>query len=225
MKNKTKNKIKKKKNILIGTIIALVLISASLFFLSNDSLNQKGDSTSTGDVVAIVNGEEIISSEVDLVEQYFLQQGQEISRQDIMQELIVQELFLQEAKKEGYEISDEELESIIAGQLEEQNSTLEDYKNQLEMQGISYEEEIKNSKEQLEVQQYLSSEIAEKSLEVTEEEAHQVYEMYSQQSTEDLPSFEEVKSQIILSLEQQKQQEAISQLAQKLLSNADIEYV
>jgi len=149
MKNKTKNKIKKKKNILIGTIIALVLISASLFFLSNDSLNQKGDSTSTGDVVAIVNGEEIISSEVDLVEQYFLQQGQEISRQDIMQELIVQELFLQEAKKEGYEISDEELESIIAGQLEEQNSTLEDYKNQLEMQGISDEEEIKNSKEQL----------------------------------------------------------------------------
>jgi hypothetical protein len=49
--------------------------------------------------------------------------------------------------------------------------------------------------------------------------------MYNEQSPEELPPFEEIKSEIILSLEQQKQQEAMNQLAQKLLSDADIEYL
>jgi parvulin-like peptidyl-prolyl isomerase len=218
-------KKRNKKQIIVGTIASLIIISVALFFLYDNPFNQNTNSTSTGNVVAIVNGEEINSSEIDLIEQYYLQQGQEISRQDILQELIVQELFLQKAKEKNYEISTEEIESMIQTQLQQQNLTLQDYKNQLETQGLSYEEEIKNIKEQLAVQEYLSNEITEESLKVTEDEALRIYEMYSEQSSEELPAFEEIKSQIILSLEQQKQQEAINQLAQNLLVDADIEYL
>ena len=61
--------------------------------------------------------------------------------------------------------------------------------------------------------------------EVTEIEARVFYENYKQQSPEEeLPPFEQLKSEIMALLEQQKQQEATSLLIEELKEKADIEY-
>ena len=61
--------------------------------------------------------------------------------------------------------------------------------------------------------------------EVTKLEARIFYEDYKQQHTElEYPPFEQLESQIIALLKQQKQQEATSLLIEKLKDKADIQY-
>jgi len=121
-------------------------------------------------------------------------------------------------------LTDEETESELENQLLQQNLTLEKYKQQLEQQGISYEEYLQNYKEQLTLLNYLDDVLEGENINVTEEEAENYYDWSKQQSEEELPPYEEVESQIINYLQQQKQEEAIKSLVQELRKDADIEY-
>ncbi len=205
-----------------GVILVLAVLIVGSFIIFSDKDN---NSSLTGNTVATINGEEITSGEVENIQQIIGQQGQQISEEDALEQIINQKLISQEVEKGDYSISNEEVESIIEQQISMQNMSLEDFKEQLSQQGISYEEQKDSIKEELAIQKYLETQLEEESFEVSEEEAQEFYEMNKEQSPEEIPPYEESKSQIISLLEQQKQQELISSLIQELRANAEIEYL
>jgi hypothetical protein len=89
---------------------------------------------------------------------------------------------------------------------------------------MSYEDQIESMKEQLAMQEYLENRLGNQSFEVTQEEAQTFYERYKAESTGDVPPYEEIESQIIATLQQQKQQQAMSQIVEELKESAAIEY-
>jgi hypothetical protein len=228
--DKSKEKTKISKNLVIGIITVLVLVAVVWYVMSeqqtqeNNELGSNSIQGITGNVVATVNGEEITSEEVVAVQQSFLQQGQQVSEEDAIEQMINQKVLYQKVQDEGISVTTEEVESVIEQQLAMQGATLEDFKQQIETQGASYQDQIQNIKNQIATQKYLENALEGQEFEVTEEEANEFYEMYKQQSSEEIPSYEELQPQIIATLEQQKQQEVVNSLVQKLKADADIKY-
>jgi hypothetical protein len=218
LSDKKRDKKNKKIGIYSLIFLLLALFIGGIFLFSGD--NSKVNSK----VVATVNGEKINYDEVYAIQQSLIQQGQQSSGEEVVEQLVNQKLISQEVEKEGISISNEEAESTLKEQLSIQGATLDDYKQQLSQQGISYEGQISLLKENLENQKYFSQAMEGESIEVSEEEAKSFYEMYKEQSSEEIPPYEELKSQIIMTLEQEKQQEIITMILQKLRENAEIEY-
>lgn len=170
-----------------------------------------------------VNGEVISADEITAVEQSLTQQGQQVTRDQVVEELINQRLLSQAVESQGIIVSDEEAETNIESQLTQQGATLDDYKAQLESQGISYDAQLENVKEDLATQQYLNQALEGVNFEVTDAEVQEFYTLYQQQNPE-APSIEELEADIVITLEQQKQQEAVAALLQELRAQANIEY-
>lgn len=176
------------------------------------------------DVVARVNGEEILAQDVVMFQQTMMMQGQEISGDMALNQVIGEVLLLQEVQNSGIQVSDEEAEQIIETQLAMQGSTLEEYREQVEMQGISFDEEFEQIKESLAVQAYVDSLLEEANFEVTQEDVQAYYEQARLEMGDDLPPLEEVELQIVQLIESELQQELINQRIIELQQNADIEF-
>lgn len=170
-----------------------------------------------------VNGEVISAEEISAVEQSLSEQGQPVSREQVVEELVNQRLLMQAVAEEGIEISTEAAEQNIEEQLVQQNATLDDYKAQLDAQGVSYDVQLENVKQDMAVQEYLNQALDDASLEVTDAEIQEFYTLYQEQNPE-APPVEELEEQIVVTLQQQKQQEAVSVLLQDLRAQAEIEY-
>jgi len=223
-----KGEIKISKKLIVGIAVALVLALAVWQFFPNEQSSQdsetedliQGESES---VVVIVNGEEITSDDVEAVRQSFLQRGRQISMDEAIEQTINQRLLVQRSEQE-YQITNEEAESFIETQLSTRGMSVEEYKQYLEGQGISYESEIENIKSQMAVQNFVGVELEDENLEVSEQEASDFYDEYERQSTGEIPSYEELETQIVAALKQEKQAEAINSLIQELRLDADIRY-
>lgn len=213
---KVSKKQKFSKGFIFAAILVLVLAGAYFIFISENN--------SMENVVAVVNDENIMSEDIEGIQQMYMQQGQQISEEEVIEQAVFQTLLSQEMDAQGIEVADEEAEAFIKSQLSQQNFTLEQYKSQLESQGLPYESHLDSAKEQLRIQAFLEESINQEALKVTVEEAEALYDMYVQQSAEEVPSYEELESQIIMQLQQQKQQEAINSLLEDLKSNSEIEY-
>ncbi|MFW5704956.1 MAG: hypothetical protein ACOCXG_03860 [Nanoarchaeota archaeon] len=194
------------------------------FVPDNNSVDNIPTEPITSNVVAIVNNEEIKSEDVSAIQQSLLQQGQQISEDDALEQAINQKVLEQKVQQENIVVTNEEAESVIEQQLAMQGATLDDYKQQVESTGVSYDAELENIKNQIAIQNFLESQLEGQTFDVTEEEAQEFYEMYKQQSPEEVPSYEELQPQIIATLEQEKQQEATSIIVQELRTTANVEY-
>ena len=153
------------------------------------------------------------------MQELFAQQGQQISSDDALEQVINQIILTQQVTP----LSTTETESMIEAQLSLQGVTLDDYREQIEAQGMSYDAEIENAREGFAVQTYVESTVGTE-FEVTDAEARAFYDEYSQQSPEELPPYEELEEQIIMTVQQQKQQEAVQAHIQELRADADIQY-
>lgn len=217
MKKSKQKKRKKNLNLnysVIAVLGILVIVGIALFLTNNN----------TEEAVAIVNGEKITASEISEIQQSFEMQGQQVSEEDALEQVINQKLVFQEAEKQNYSVSTEEAESVMESQLAMQGATLDDYKQELQKQDLSYNEEIENIKQQITIQQYLEAQFEDKDFEVSENESQEFYEMYKQQLPGNI-TYEEAEQQIIMTLQQQKQQQAINSLVQELKNKAEIEYL
>jgi parvulin-like peptidyl-prolyl isomerase len=216
-----------KNMIAIVLVLSVILIGGCSTSELEDNTKESDitvNDTNTGNVVAIVNNEEITSEEISEFQQTLLQQGQQVSEEDALEYLIEQKVLEQKVQQEGITVSDEEAESAIEQQLAMQGITLDDYKQEIESMGLSYESELENIKEQIATQTYLNTQLEGETFDVSEEEAQEFYETYKLQSPEEVPSYEELESQIIATLQQQKQQEAINAIIQELRADANVEY-
>jgi len=216
------------KSVLLFGFIA----AASLLIVGCGSQNNERDTLSTDDnammeevnmdadtAVATVNGEVITMAEVSSIQQLFAQQWQQISAEDTLEQLINQKLLEQQVTP----LSTQETENIVIEQLSVQNMTLDDYKEQIAMQGASYEEELENARQWFAIQAHLESKLG-TDFAVSDEEVRAFYDAYVQSSPEALPPFEEVEADIIAVVQQQKQQEAVQNYLEELRANADIQY-
>lgn len=201
------------KNVLIG------ILALSIFLVG---CNTTAEQSSI--VLATVNGEDILFDDATQVQQSFMQQGMQITPEDALEQLINQVVLEQKVKEEGIKVSREEAQILIEAQLAQQGATLEDYKEQLTLQGLDYASELERIKDQLAIQNYLETILEGQSFEVSEDEAREFYELYKQQSTEDIPSYEELEEQIIATLKGQKQNEYINEFIEELKLEANIEY-
>lgn len=176
------------------------------------------------DVVARVNGDEILRGEVLSFQQMFTQQGQQVSEQEILEQLINQKVVYQQAIAQGFDVTDQEAEMEIESQLAQQGVTLDEFKEQLEIQGASYEDQLNSIKRQISIQDYLSYELSEEQIEISDEDVQEYYDQYVLEYGEEALPLEEIEMQIRMVLQQDKEQEIVEALVQELVSNAIIEY-
>ncbi|MGM5488480.1 MAG: hypothetical protein ACQESG_06015 [Nanobdellota archaeon] len=174
----------------------------------------------TGSVVATVNGKEILQEEVQQTQQMFMQQGQQVSEEQVLNQLIDQMLLAEQAQE--YMPSTEETEQTIEAQLQQQGMTIDDYKQQVEAQGIAYEDQLEQLKQDLAIQNYLQKQLEDYEYNISSEEAKEYYEEYKTTQNGSVPPFEELESQIMAVLEQEKQQEAQQEIIEGLREKAEI---
>ena len=176
------------------------------------------------EVVARVNGEAITAGDVTklrvkVYESYQMQ----ISEEEALEQLIAETVLYQEAEQQGYAPTMDEAEQELEARVASSGRTMEDFEADLAKSGFSYKEYLQDFQRQLAINSYLDDAV--QVPEVTELEARIFYENYKQESPEaELPPFEQLKSEIMALLEQQKQQEAASLLIEELKEKADIEY-
>lgn len=176
------------------------------------------------EVVARVNGEAITAGDVTklrvkVYESYQMQ----ISEEEALEQLIAETVLYQEAEQQGYAPTMDEAEQELEARVASSGRTMEDFEADLAKSGFSYEEYLQDFQRQLAINSYLDDAV--QVPEVTELEARVFYENYKQESPEaELPPFEQLKSEIMALLEQQKQQEATSLLIEELKEKADIKY-
>ncbi len=199
-------------------------------------------------VVATVNGEEILESELDAsvdqmvssYEQYGLdmesEQGQMMLVQiktQALENLIQQEVLMQAAEEAGYTVSDEELDTEIGG-IKAQFTTEEEFEEALEANGFTPESYRKRLKAELMISEFFQAQIETK--EVSEEEIEASYNDYVEQLEEhnedaeeeeirEIREFDEIKDDIEEQLIQEDRQAQIGELIETLMAKADIEHL
>ncbi|SFL57062.1 SurA N-terminal domain-containing protein [Gracilibacillus orientalis] len=179
--------------------------------------------------VATINGEEISGSSYNrmypLVKGTLQQSGQDVEdteaiKNQTLSELITQELIRQDAEEEGLTVEQEEVENEMAA-LEEQYG--DEFATLLESSGFTKETYKLQLENDLLSSKYMESVLG---IEVTDEEIKEYYETAKEQSEEELPPLEDVKSTIKQQLTTQKQQEKQEEIQSKieeLRENAEIE--
>ena len=199
-----------------AVIVAAAVLTGTLVFAT---IAEPGS-----EVVARVNGEAITAGDVTklrvkVYESYRMQ----ISEEEALEQLIAETVLYQEAEQQGYAPTMDEAEQELEARVASSGRTMEDFEADLAKSGFSYEEYLQDFQRQLAINSYLDDAV--QVPEVTELEARVFYEDYKQQSPEEeLPPFEQLKSEIMALLEQQKRQEATSLLIEELKEKADIEY-
>ncbi len=199
-------------------------------------------------VVATVNGEEILESELDAsvdqmvssYEQYGLdmesEQGQMMLVQiktQALENLIQQEVLMQAAEEAGYTVSDEELDTEIGG-IKAQFTTEEEFEEALEANGFTPESYRKRLKAELMISEFFQAQIETK--EVSEEEIEAYYNDYVEQLEEhnedaeeeeirEIREFDDIKDDIEEHLIQEDRQAQIGELIETLMAKADIEHL
>lgn len=199
---------------------------------------------STPDVVATVNGVEIGKSLYEetvsrFIENYEFQgvvfEGEEGEtlleqvKEMALNSLIEQEAILQEAKKAGYEVSEDQLN-------DELNSVKEQFESEEEFQAALEEHNYTEAsfkallKQDILIDMFLESNLEEPT--VTEDEMLEAYngyleeaELYAEIYGEEfeVQTFEELKDEIELSIKQQKQNQQIGDLIDQIISSSQIE--
>lgn len=183
--------------------------------------------------VAVVNGVEIereaFDMRLDQIKASYAQQGLDFNseegkmflleiEQHILNMLINEEVLMQEIEKNGFSISEQEVDdeiAIIKAQFEDDDT----FDEILKENGLTEDELRELLVDELKIQQYMEGAIGD--IVVTEEEKEEYYVLYSQQ-TKEPPAYEEIKDFIEQQIQSDKMQEEEYLLIEKLKSNSEI---
>lgn len=182
-------------------------------------------------VVAVVNGEEVIQSDLNARVMQIREglqgatttpeQDQQIEDQAI-EALINEQLILQAAENEGIEVTEKEIADAYDG-IKKNFETEEEFNTEIENQGLTEEILKANIEQQLLTQKYLTSKIDTQDISVTEEEVTQTYNQIASQQ-ENTPALnDEIREQLRNQLLAQKQNQKVSEHINQLKENANIE--
>lgn len=202
---------------------------------------EQPDLENVPEVVAEVNGDKISKADFESTYQAQFQQvmmqaqmsGEEVNQDElkgqIVDALIGQRLVIQEAEDKGFEVAEEDvnktLDSLVAQNgLESQD----EFFAALEEQGMAKEEVMSQVETQVKVNKLIADETGE--VNPSEEELKEMYDTYVKQleqmseSGQDvtIPSYEEMKPNLIAQIKSQKDAETYQKLVEKLEKDAEI---
>jgi len=209
--------------------VMLVLMLASAFLVACAPQQQSlDDDIPTGmpqvdpivqeDVIlAHVNGRPIHSTEVEQMQASAMQQGLQLSEEEAVTEVARRILLTQEATDRGHMVSQEQAREELDMMLTMQGLTYE----QLAAQGMDADVIVAEISEQM-LLQMLIDELGQ-DVEITDEQKMEFYDMQAMMS-EDLPAYEDLEEQIGEYLQQEVAVEALYDLADALLEDAEIVY-
>lgn len=213
----------------IISLIVLVLLVVGGWYLSTLS---KNNNSSTVETVAIVNGEAIPRSDLELTKSQILK-SQNVAIASLTAEqlaqlqtqaldtLIAQALLRQATKSSGVTISEEAVDAqltTIKGQFESESAFIDALASG-EITEDAFKIDLKN---QLTIQAYLEKELNLSSLTATEAEIIEAYQGATQ-GAEDAPSLADSHDQIEGFVINQKQQALINEHVQNLRTTAQVE--
>jgi len=222
-KKKSRNIKRKKKTPLIDTEIKTAVAILAVIILALLIVYGK-DIFPKDDIVADVNGQKITLSELDIEYKKIPVEYQEVISKDVYlnQTLIPQIILIQEAEKLGIKATSQETENFINSFLEESGVTKEQIDEQLEIQGLTYDQFFQFYTDRLKVVKLLNETIGTPI--IPEEESRGFYNDNKASFTVEgtAVSYEEVKDQIDSFLAGQKQQEMVNDYISEVRDNADI---
>lgn len=204
-----------KKRILIGIgIIAVIVIGLYI----SDFGKQEG--------VVKVNGKTIDQEYVDMVSGFALERGLKLSQSEAIDQTINHELIYQKAIESGFEMSDQQAETLLAIYLFESGTNLQDFKEKVKSEGGSYQRDIEFYKSSRVNAAYLESLITISGPgEISDQDAQEFFELNKERLNPNIESFESVKESIKELMYQEIQKEVVSRTIQQLRDEAEIEYL
>ncbi len=221
------------KNTIIAVVAIIVLGAGAWYLISSGNLLPSGDKADDlSGPVAVVNGEEIAGADfVAIREQIASGQGAEFSALDIeaqaaveeqaLDTLISQVLLRQAVVAANVTVPAEEVEA----QIEAIKSQFGGDEAALAAQGLVVSEVTEQIKLDLATQTYLNQELNLEALTASEAEVAAAYEQMTVGATseEEVPALAEVSDQVEAFVIQQKQQELVLGLIERLRQTAEIE--
>ena len=136
---------------------AAVCLAAASLFVSLPAQSQVVDSESLDKVVAVVEEEVILQSELDRAVGAILQQfanrpdlpPRDVLERQMLERMILQKLQIQRAETTGIRVSDTELDQAVQRLAQQNGATMEQMRASLERDGYSWEEFRKTMREEL----------------------------------------------------------------------------
>lgn len=190
------------------------------------------DLPADGDLVVVVNGEEIkgtvYNSVARQLESSLVAQGktaddpevEEQVKEQALNVIVGNILILQDAIEKGHRVDEEVLEQRFED-LKTQFENEEQMNIALERTGFTLDDMKQQLRDQLIYESYLSQEI--EGAEVTEEELQETYQGYLDSAEGETPEFEEMKPMILQSLEERNEKQAVYDRIEELREMAEIE--
>lgn len=187
--------------------------------------NQQDSQQNLDEVLVRVNGEEVIREEVIQAQQLLMMQGQQVTQEDALNQVIAQTLLLQDIKSQGIEVGDEEALELIEQELALQGLDLDQYREELESQGLSFQNELENFKQGVAFDNYIEQLVSQQNLEISEEQVQEFYQNLQIEMENQLPPLEEIQEQVIELIQSQFEQEILNLKVQELQEEAEIEFI
>ena len=224
---------------LIAAVVVILIILGVLYALEKEgrsSTNLFGLVTTdqkSSEVVATVNGESIVSSDLDISVQQFSQaaafQGVDISSPDAQAEirnqaldvLVNTELLKQAAADKGLEVTEDEVSNRLS-EIKTEIGGEDILADRMKELGIDESKLQKDVHDELLIQKLLDGLFLDADINVTEEEIASVYENASG-TVSDLPALDEVREDVEAQIRASKEQEVIDKYLTELRSGADIQ--
>ncbi|HII29890.1 hypothetical protein COT48_03745 [Candidatus Woesearchaeota archaeon CG08_land_8_20_14_0_20_47_9] len=217
-------------NMLI-VIVAIAIISVGAYLIYSGRVREgsKEPGSDEGEnlgkvsdyVLARVNGEPIMASEIEKQYTTIPEQSQPfITREIILNQTINKLLLLQEAEKEGISISYEEVDDLIFYNLDMMNRSLDDFKNELKELKMDFEEFRESYRDDLIINRLINETIVSQ-IEISEAEVGEFYD--SSNFGDANITIEDVEPQIKDYLTSQKVMDALDALINKLRKTSSIE--
>ncbi|PIN91235.1 hypothetical protein COU56_05325 [Candidatus Pacearchaeota archaeon CG10_big_fil_rev_8_21_14_0_10_31_9] len=214
-----------KRHIAVGIAIIILIILCVVIYFNWENI--KGLMPSK--TVALVNGVKINQQELDrAIQAVQSQTTATVNETEVVNQLVARELLVQEAEKRGITTSVEEAETLLITHLSQQGATLEDLKSKLNKQS-DYDFIIQGYEEQISLGKLTDQLFEGEELSVSDMEAKEFFDKNQKlfnlvQSNGKNATYSDVKDQIKVLLEQQKQNAVIGELIDSLKNQSEIEY-
>jgi hypothetical protein len=208
-------------------VLLVLILFFFLFFGCNQIENPENSNLGEDfddNVVAVVNGEEIFQSRVEILQDYLSQNDQIMSFEEALENIILEVVLIQKASENNFFPSIQETELNLEKELLKSGETLEEFKLELIDLEIPYNEYIESLRPQFSIQKYVNSIVDQSLLIVSDDEIKNFYEQESKKHA-DLPPLDEIKFDIKLILEEGKYFQELQKHFDELLENSNIAYV
>ncbi len=199
---------------------------------NNFNIWSKLNISSDGNTAAVINGEKITKSDLDLRIEQLKEANQfqgvnlsdektlaEIKKQ-MLNDMISEKVLIQNAAKGGVVPSDSEILAAY-NELVAKFKTKEDFQKELTSRNLTEEGVKEDISKQMTLTRYIGQNIDLKNVNATDEEINNLYNNYSAKQ-KNMPKLEEIKTQLANEIKQQKSKAMVLELIEKLKKDANI---